>query len=355
MSDWSVKTIGDVLTLSYGKPLDAADRDDSGTVPVYGANGVKSFSNRSLVKGPSIIVGRKGSAGELNYCEGPFWPLDVTYFVEYDTSTSDLRFLYYLLSLMNLPSLAKGVKPGINRNDVYALVAAIPLIEEQQRIVALLDAATARVTELSACYEQARILANNIFTSAVCDAFEGDADWPLVALGNLCEVLDSLRKPVTKRDRTSGEVPYYGATGIVDYVDEHLFDERLVLVGEDGAKWGSGDRSAFIIDGKTWVNNHAHVLRPNRKKVLDEWITHYLVHADLNEYVTGLTVPKLNQASLRSIEIPVPPIDEQQRIVARLDSLCAKTTEMVAAYNLKLQAAKELLRSVLEAAFRGEL
>ncbi len=142
---------------------------------------------------------------------------------------------------------------------------------------------------------------------------------PTIELGNLCDILDNRRKPVTKRDRIAGEYPYYGATGILDYVSGYLFDEPLVLVGEDGAKWESGENTAFAIDGRCWVNNHAHVLRPDRSKVLDGWIIYYLNHSDLRSFVSGLTVPKLNQGNLREIPIPVPPLSEQKRIIGILD------------------------------------
>ena len=145
------------------------------------------------------------------------------------------------------------------------------------------------------------------------------AGWKIVALGELCDILDSKRKPITKRDRTPGKYPYYGATGIQDFVEGFLFDEPLVLVGEDGAKWASGEKTAFAIKGKCWVNNHAHVLRPNRALLNDNWLVHFLVHSDLSPFVSGLTVPKLNQGSLREIPIPLPPLPEQHRIVALLD------------------------------------
>ncbi|MEO7335329.1 MAG: restriction endonuclease subunit S [Caldimonas sp.] len=127
--------------------------------------------------------------------------------------------------------------------------------------------------------------------------------WDRKPIGEVCEILDSRRRPVTKKDRRAGEYPYYGATGIVDYVDEFIFDEPLVLVGEDGAKWGSGQRTAFSVVGRSWVNNHAHVLRPIRARLLDDWLVYYLVHEDLSPYVSGLTVPKLNQGSLREIQV----------------------------------------------------
>ena len=122
-------------------------------------------------------------------------------------------------------------------------------------------------------------------------------DWPVKTLGEVCDVLDSLRKPITKRDRTSGKYPYYGATGVVDHVGDFIFDERLVLVGEDGAKWGAGEKTAFIAEGKYWVNNHAHVLRCKLGVLVDSWLANFLTMSDLNRYVSGLTVPKLNQGS----------------------------------------------------------
>lgn len=172
--DWPVKTLGEVLTLAYGKPLEATDRDENGPFPVYGANGVKARSRRSLVAGPSIIVGRKGSAGELNVCKSPFWPLDVTYYVEHDLKETDLLFLYHLLSLMDLPSLAKGVKPGINRNEVYALTAPLPPLEEQQRIVRRLDQLRAKTSEMVAAYDAKLQAAKNLRQSILEAAFAGE-------------------------------------------------------------------------------------------------------------------------------------------------------------------------------------
>src|SRR5687767_9101922 len=95
-------------------------------------------------------------------------------------------------------------------------------------------------------------------------------EWQTKPLGELCDILDNQRKPITKRDRISGAYPYYGATGVLGYVEGFLFDEPLVLVGEDGAKWESGESTAFAVEGKIWVNNHAHVLRPHRTKILDK-------------------------------------------------------------------------------------
>ena len=182
------------------------------------------------------------------------------------------------------------------------------------------------------------------------------AGWKIVALGELCDILDSKRKPITKRDRTPGKYPYYGATGIQDFVEGFLFDEPLVLVGEDGAKWASGEKTAFAIKGKCWVNNHAHVLRPNRALLNDNWLVHFLVHSDLSPFVSGLTVPKLNQGSLREIPIPLPPLPEQHRIVALLDEAFDGIATARANAEKNLQNARALFESHLQKVFtqRGE-
>jgi len=171
--------------------------------------------------------------------------------------------------------------------------------------------------------------------------------WKTVKLGDVCEVLDKLRKPITKKDRSSGEIPYYGATGIVDWVADYIFDEKLVLVGEDGAKWDAGDKTAFIIEGKSWVNNHAHVLRPISSLVTHEWLAYYLTSINLMQWVTGLTVPKLNQAQLRSIPIPLPPLAEQQRIVAKLDAAFAEIDKAIGIANAKGIEIEKLKSSLL--------
>lgn len=144
--------------------------------------------------------------------------------------------------------------------------------------------------------------------------------WEMKKLGEVCDILDSQRKPVTKKDRKEGQYPYYGATGIQDYVDSYIFDGRYLLLGEDGAKWGAMDKSAFIIEGKCWVNNHAHILKVH-DCLIDTFAEYYMVFKDLDEYITGAIVRKLTQQALRDIPMLVPPIAEQEKIVAELDCL----------------------------------
>lgn len=144
--------------------------------------------------------------------------------------------------------------------------------------------------------------------------------WEYKKLGEVCEILDKQRKPVTKSARTNGVYPYYGATGIQDYVADYIFDGRFVLVGEDGAKWGACENTAFIIEGKSWVNNHAHIIKFD-SNIIDSFAVYFLNFSNLDSFISGAVVKKLTQASMKNIVLPLPPLSQQQSIVAELDKI----------------------------------
>jgi restriction endonuclease S subunit len=245
---------------------------------------------------------------------------------------------------------------GLNMRLIRSMTVPIAPLEEQKRIVTLLDDATARITELTTCYEQARTNANNLYESACQTEFDDQrSKSPTVTLPDISENLDGRRKPITKSDREAGDIPYYGASGIVDYVKGYLFDERTLLISEDGANLlARSTPIAFTAEGKYWVNNHAHVVK-FEEIVTQTYVEMFLNSIPIDNWVTGAAQPKLTQAALNRIPIPLPSLEEQRRIVARLDQMRAKTAEMVATYGAKLQAAKNLRQSILEAAFTGEL
>lgn len=147
-----------------------------------------------------------------------------------------------------------------------------------------------------------------------------NTNFELVKLWDICEVLDNMRKPVSKWERKNWIYPYYWASWIVDYVDDYIFDEKAVLIWEDWAKWGAWEQTAFIASWKYWVNNHCHILRPNRNIIYDELLVYMLNKMDLTWLVSGWVIPKLTQKDLRNIEIPLPPLEVQEKIVAELDS-----------------------------------
>jgi type I restriction enzyme S subunit len=174
-------------------------------------------------------------------------------------------------------------------------------------------------------------------------------------LGEVCENLDRKRIPITKSKRISGEIPYYGASGIVDYVEDYIFDEDLLLVSEDGANLLARTYPiAFSISGKTWVNNHAHVLR-FENMVTQRFIEYYLNSIRLEPYVSGMAQPKLNQKSLNSIPVPEPPLNQQQAVINKLDLLSQNVALLEENHRGEIESLVELKQSILQEAFSGTL
>lgn len=174
-------------------------------------------------------------------------------------------------------------------------------------------------------------------------------------MGNVCENLDSKRVPVTRRDRQKGIYPYYGASGIVDYINEYIFDEDLLLVSEDGSNLLARTYPiAFSISGKSWVNNHAHVLR-FENLTTQRFFEYFLNSIKIDEYVTGMAQLKLNQKMLNSIAVPFPNIKTRNQVVNILDTLSIETKKLEGKYRKKLIDLEELRQSLLHEAFAGEL
>ena len=160
-------------------------------------------------------------------------------------------------------------------------------------------------------------------------------------LPDLCENLDFRRKPITEKDRVEGEIPYYGASGVVDYVDGYIFDEELLLVSEDGANLlARSTPIAFSIKGKTWVNNHAHVLKFSNK-LIQKYVELYLNSISLEPYVTGSAQPKLNQKRLNEIPIPLPELNIMSNIIEAISQI----NELIALRKEQLAKLDQLVKS----------
>ena len=141
----------------------------------------------------------------------------------------------------------------------------------------------------------------------------------MMYIEDCCEILDSMRVPITASDREEGDYPYYGANGIQDHVADYIFDDELVLLAEDGGNFGSKEKPiAYRVSGKCWINNHAHVLKP--KIGLDvDYLCYSLMFYKVDGMVNGATRQKLTQAAMRKMQIPLRSMDEQVRIADELN------------------------------------
>jgi type I restriction enzyme S subunit len=175
--------------------------------------------------------------------------------------------------------------------------------------------------------------------------------WRWVRLGEVCEVWDALRKPVKKKDRRLGDVPYCGANGIIDYVDGYTHVGEFVLLAEDGGFYGPGEPSAYMMNGRFWANNHVHVLRGKSGYLVNQFLYYWLVFCDLRPFLTGTTRPKLTQTAMHSIPIPLPPLEEQRRIVARVEELMSRIREAKRLRQEAKEEAERLWQSILSETF----
>jgi type I restriction enzyme, S subunit len=190
------------------------------------------------------------------------------------------------------------------------------------------------------------------------DTALGRGEWQTLPLGKAVDILDSQRIPVNSEERAkrAGAVPYYGATAQVGWIDDYIFDEELVLLGEDGAPFlDSAKPKAYMIRGKAWVNNHAHVLRGKGGILSNSFLLHQLNRIDYGAYVSGTTRFKLPQGPLRRIPLVVPPIEVQQLIVAEIEKQFTRLDAGVASLKCVRTALKRYRASVLKAACEGRL
>ena len=196
---WLAAPVASLLQFQYGKGMKASERLGEGPVPVFGSNGLVGYCETPLTEAPAIIVGRKGSAGALNLCDGPSWATDVAYFVE-APHYFDLRYLLIGLQTLNLGSLGKGVKPGLSRADVYDLPLSIPPLAEQHRIVAKVDELMALCDRLEKARTEREATRDRLTASSLARLDAPDPD-PMVFRNHTAFALEHLTPLTTRRDQ----------------------------------------------------------------------------------------------------------------------------------------------------------
>ncbi|QIA76485.1 restriction endonuclease subunit S [Rodentibacter caecimuris] len=250
-----------------------------------------------------------------------------------DFSPDYLKHLFRSRNLRKQISLtASGVtRFNISKKKFSKIVIPVPPLEIQQKIVKVLDIFTeleaTLEAELSLRKKQYEYYRNNLLTFDNVDSHPlkkyleelCPQGVPCKILPEISVNLDRIRKPISSSKRVKGEYPYYGASGIVDFVEHYIFDGDYLLISEDGANLlARSTPIAFSISGKNWVNNHAHVIE-FRNDVTRKFVEYYINSIDISKFISGGAQPKLNQENVNKIEIPFPSLEIQQMIVDILD------------------------------------
>ena len=322
------KPLGEVAEIKTGQTVSKnIIAENTGIYPVInsGREPLGFINTWNTDNDPIGITSRGAGVGSVTWQEGKYFRGNLNYSVSiHDSSILDTRFLYHLLLQMQIDIQAlctfQGI-PALNAANLKKLSIPLPPLSVQQEIVRILDKFTQLEAELEAeldCRKrQYEYYRNKLLTFNEITGVGIEIVWK--TLDQISENLDSKRQPITSGFRTSGKIPYYGASGVVDYVEDYIFDGDFLLISEDGANLLARNTPiAFSVSGKIWVNNHAHILK-FRTYEERRFIEFYLNKTDLTPYISGAAQPKLNKKNLNNIKFPIPPLKEQQYIVTILD------------------------------------
>ena len=241
--------LGSLFELKYGKSL-RKDTRNEGSIPVFGSNGQVDVHSESLVNHPTIVVGRKGSIGEVHLVKTPCWPIDTTYFVSpRDEHEFDLDWLYRLLRTLHLQDLNRSAAiPGLNRDDVYRIRILLPPIEDQIRIAHLLGKVEGLITQRKQHLQQLDDLLKSVFLEMFGDPVRNEKGWEPTTIGQIIKVASG-NGLVAKNMNAEGLYKVYGGNGVNGVHSEYMFDSPTLVIGRVGYYCGS----VHITEPKSWV------------------------------------------------------------------------------------------------------
>ncbi|MFF1679789.1 restriction endonuclease subunit S [Streptomyces sp. NPDC058256] len=346
----------------------------------------EDLSNYKLCEAGDLVLNRmrafQGAIG-ISPVRGIVSP---DYLVLRPAPTVEPRYLHHLFRsawfVAEMSSRLRGIggtengavrTPRINADDLGDIRVALPSFEEQRRIADFLDAETSTLNLLIEKREaQLDLLRRKRFSEVrevLMRGLRGSSrlstslgwlpqipdDWSLIPLRYLAACLDGRRVPLSAEERASrqGKFPYFGASRVVDYVDDYLFDEPLVLLGEDGAQLANPNLEvSFYVEGKIWVNNHAHVLRP--AGIDGRLLAELLNVFDRNLYMSGATREKITQDEMNRVLLPVPPFDQQQELVEWISHRHTERQRLEHAFRAQSRLLTERRQALITAAVTGQ-
>ncbi|MDN3397873.1 restriction endonuclease subunit S [Psychrobacter sp. APC 3426] len=346
-------------------------------------NALKEHGYQGIRKGDLVIHQMDAFAGAIGVSdsEGKSTPVYSVCVPKEPDRISPYYYMYFMRSMALrgfILSLAKGIRErstDFRYNDFSKLELPLPPYNDQVKITEFIEhkttqidqAITLKQQQIAKLEEYKQIVIQNAVTkglnpdvpmkdSGVDWIGEIPEHWELVSLRYLFEFLNYRRIPISADERgyMQGIYPYYGASGIIDYVNDYIFDEKLILIAEDGANLLSKSTPlAFVAEGKYWVNNHAHILKP-KYKGFTFW-SNLLSLCDYTIYITGAAQPKLSRGNLGNVMLPVPPEDEILAISNYLKEQLSKFPNTAQKYESQIDRLKEYKTILINQAVTGKI
>jgi type I restriction enzyme S subunit len=377
---WTDTTLGAVLELAYGKSLPKKSRK-VGPYPVYGSNGVVGCHNEAAVQGPGIIIGRKGSCGEVHYCDCNFWPIDTTYYVVLRENTN-LRFFAYLLSSMGLKGMnSHSTIPGLNRERVYHLSISLPPLAERKKITAVLLKIQQAIETQEKIIQSLRDLKKSTMQHLFTHGLRGEKS-KMTEIGEIpeswevatCEdVADKITVGIVVRPAT-----YYVREGVPAFRSLNVREDRLVTddlvyisqADNDGKLVKSKLRGGDILVVRTGYPGTSCVVpedyegancidlvivRPKDDRLLSPFLSRFFNSEAGKRHAfaakTGLAQQHLNVGAVRRARIPLPSLGEQTDITNALASMDNKLLY----HESKKSALQDLFKTTLNKLMTGDI
>lgn len=321
------------------------------------SNSTEQKSAKTYFKSGDILYGklrpylRKYYLAEFNgVCSTEIWVINSK------TNFVDNGYLFYLIQTKkfnNAANISTGTRmPRADWKYIKNTIFKIPPLPEQQKIAQILstwdEAIELKEKLIEEKKQQKKGLMQKLLTGEIrLPGFDGE--WEEVRLGDVAECLDNKRIPLNsaEREKMKGDIPYYGANGIVDYINDYIFDEKLILLAEDGGNFDefSTKPIAIRVKGKSWVNNHAHILRP--LNIDYDYLFYELVHKDIRKYINGTTRSKLTRGEMIKILILAPKNIKEQKAIAQILSTADKEIDLLTQELEQLKLQKKGLMQLL--------
>ena len=371
---WAATTLGRVIALNYGKSLPAPERD-GGQYTVFGSNGIVGRHSQAITNAPAIVVGRKGSFGEVHFSDIPCFPIDTTYYVD-SFDILNARFAYHLLRHLPLKEMNRASAiPGLNREDAYSLDVGLPPLPEQQLIAAKVDELTARTARARKELDRIPTLIARYKQRLLALAFseERAVNWPQKLIDEISTIVTSGSRGWAQYYSSDGDLfirvgnvrrlnieldlndiqcvnPPPGAEGIRTQLQD---GDVLITITADLGRVGvfSGNQTAY-------VNQHVALVRlddSTQSRFVGWYLSSELGQSQLFENNRGATKAGLGLGDIKGVAIPLPDPEEQAEIVRRIESAFGWLNRMAADHVASVRLLPKLDAAILTKAFRGEL
>ena len=386
---WRWVRLGEVFRLKNGKFIRAGELKSEGKVPVYGSNGLLGFTTIPLLmEGRTIVIGRVGACGAVNVVDAPCWISDNAMFVAEWFIECDIEYIALALRNIDFSSFVrKGAQPSISQEVVYNAPIPLPPLEKQRRIVARIEELMGRVREARRLREEARNDAERLWQAILTQTFprpgsELPEGWRWAKLGEIATVFSGTwgKDPSSQGSDEEALVRVIRVSDIketltIDYASVPwrcvtqkevkrlaLRDGDVIVVKSSGsqAKVISGRAALFRQQPEIFLpSNFVFAVRCNEKEVdprfLWCWLNSEPVKQAIKQMVATFTYPNLKKSDYVKLPIPLPPLEEQRRIVAHLQEVQEKIKALKEAQEQTEAELKRLEQAILEKAFRGEL